>query len=196
MGVTEWPGGQWITAKVYCSNEASNSKLLLIGQGMQMAFFNKLNKIKRANQISPTVVLKVHSIRTVFLLNHPLWWHYENSSVCYVTNNIVVHESQFCIILSCITSKKYSNLFWHIAYFPCINNCWTVPRGLQKIVYFNSGLTCRKVWEPLVWRCSLWRFTIFTCTIFWGCTYDKTIFNHNTKFKVVSDDRSQNRCKH
>jgi len=37
-------------------HEASNSKLLLIGQGMQTAFFNKSNKIKRADQISATVV--------------------------------------------------------------------------------------------------------------------------------------------
>jgi len=41
---------------VYWSNEAFNSKLLLIGQGMQTEFFNKLNKIKRAEQISVTVV--------------------------------------------------------------------------------------------------------------------------------------------
>jgi len=39
MGVTEWPGGKLITAGVYWSNEASNSKLLLIGQGMQTACF-------------------------------------------------------------------------------------------------------------------------------------------------------------
>ena len=56
MGVTEWPGGQWITAGVYWSNEASNSKLLLIGQGMQTAFSNESNKIKSADQISATVV--------------------------------------------------------------------------------------------------------------------------------------------
>jgi len=33
----------------------------------------------------------------IFLLNHPLWWHCENCSsiCCYVTNNIVVHASQF-----------------------------------------------------------------------------------------------------
>jgi len=30
-----------------------------------------------------------------FLLNHPLCWHYQNCSVLYVTNNIVVHVSQF-----------------------------------------------------------------------------------------------------
>jgi len=47
--------GQWITAGVYQSNEASNSKRL-IGQGMQTAFFNKSNKIKRADQISAAVV--------------------------------------------------------------------------------------------------------------------------------------------
>jgi len=32
---------------------------------------------------------------------------------------------------------------------PCIENCWDRPRGLQKIVYFNWGSTCRTVWEPL-----------------------------------------------
>jgi len=56
MGVIEWPGGQWITAGVYWSNEASNSKLLLIGQRMQTVFFNKSNKIKRVDQISATIV--------------------------------------------------------------------------------------------------------------------------------------------
>ena len=61
MGVNEWPGGQWKTAGVYRRYEASNSKLLLIGQGMQTAFFDKSNKIKRADQISATVVLKGHS---------------------------------------------------------------------------------------------------------------------------------------
>jgi len=51
-GVTEWPGGQLKTAGVYWSNETSNSKLLLIGQRKQTAFFKKSNKIK----ISGTVV--------------------------------------------------------------------------------------------------------------------------------------------
>jgi len=46
MGITEWPGGQWITAGVYWSNEVSNSKLLLIGQGMQTMFFNKSTKLR------------------------------------------------------------------------------------------------------------------------------------------------------
>jgi len=31
----------------------------------------------------------------------------------------------------------------------CRSNCWVRPRGLQKIVYFNWGSTCRKFWEPL-----------------------------------------------
>jgi len=48
--------GQWKTAGVYWRCEASNSKLLLTGQGMQTTFFNKSNKIKRAEQISATVV--------------------------------------------------------------------------------------------------------------------------------------------
>jgi len=56
MGVTEWQRGRLITAGVYWSNEASNSKLLLIGQGMQTAFFNNSNKIKMADQISAAVV--------------------------------------------------------------------------------------------------------------------------------------------
>jgi len=33
---------------------------------------------------------------------------------------------------------------------PCSSNCWAGPRGLQKILYFNWGSTCRNVWEPLV----------------------------------------------
>jgi len=45
-----------MTAGVYWSNETFNSKLLLIGQGMQTAFFSKSNKIMRADQISSTVV--------------------------------------------------------------------------------------------------------------------------------------------
>jgi len=56
MGVTEWPGGQWKTAGVYWRYEASNLKLLLIGQEMQTAFFNESNRIKRADQVSATVV--------------------------------------------------------------------------------------------------------------------------------------------
>jgi len=56
MGVTEWPGVQSITAGVYWSNKTSNSKLLLIGQGMQTAFFNKSKKFKRADQSSAAVV--------------------------------------------------------------------------------------------------------------------------------------------
>jgi len=56
MGVNEWPGSQLKTAGLFWRYEASNSKLLLIGQGMQTAFFNKSNKIKRADQISATVV--------------------------------------------------------------------------------------------------------------------------------------------
>jgi len=40
--------GQWKTAGVYWRYAASNSKLLLIRQGMQTAFFNKSNRIKRA----------------------------------------------------------------------------------------------------------------------------------------------------
>jgi len=37
-------------------------------------------------------------------------------------------------------------------YFLLISNCCAAarPRGLQKIVYFNWGSTCRKVWEPLL----------------------------------------------
>jgi len=30
-----------------------------------------------------------------------------------------------------------------------MSNCWARPRGLQKIVYFHWGPTCRKVLEPL-----------------------------------------------
>jgi len=58
----EWASlnGQGVmkTAVVYWSNEAPNSKLLLIRQGMETAFFNRSNKIKRSYQISPTVVSK------------------------------------------------------------------------------------------------------------------------------------------
>jgi len=46
MRVTEWPGGQCITARVYWSNEAFNSKLLLIGQGMQTAFSTNQTKLR------------------------------------------------------------------------------------------------------------------------------------------------------
>jgi len=44
------------TVGFYWNNEAFNSKLLLIGQGKQTAFFNKSSKIKRADQISVTTV--------------------------------------------------------------------------------------------------------------------------------------------
>jgi len=55
MGVTEWPG---VNEKLLGSTGAMKppTKLVLIGQGMQTAFFNKSNKIKRADQISATVV--------------------------------------------------------------------------------------------------------------------------------------------
>jgi len=43
-----------MTAGVYWSNEAFKSKLLLIGQGKQPV--NKSNKIKRADEISATVI--------------------------------------------------------------------------------------------------------------------------------------------
>jgi len=78
---------------------------------MHTAFFNRSNKIKRADQISAKNILEL------------------------------------CIILSCISSKKYSKLF--DTYFSCIRSCWDRPRGLQNIVYFNWGSTCRNVWEPL-----------------------------------------------
>ena len=64
--------------------------------------FNKSNKIKRADQISATVVWK-HNRFEQFLSNHPLWWHYENRSVCYVTNNIVVHVSQLKVLKFILT---------------------------------------------------------------------------------------------
>jgi len=48
---------QWITAGIYWNNEASNTKFLLIGKRMQMAFFNKSNKIKRADLISAKVAI-------------------------------------------------------------------------------------------------------------------------------------------
>ena len=48
------------------STGASNSKLLLIRQGMQTAFFNKSNKIKRV-QISATVILKCIRFEQFFL---------------------------------------------------------------------------------------------------------------------------------
>jgi len=77
--------------------------------------------------------------------------------VCYVTNNIVVHVPLTSIVLSIFSDCV---LFYHAfqvkstqiyfdTYFPCISNCCARPQGLQKIVYFNWGSTCRKVWEPL-----------------------------------------------
>jgi len=52
---------------------------------------------------------------------------------------------------------KSTQFFYFDTYFPCISNCWARPRGLQKIVYFHRGSTCRKVWEPLSYglACSL-----------------------------------------
>jgi len=148
MGVNEWPGGQWITAGVYWSNEASNSKLFLIGKGIQTAFCGKGNTNNRKGiqtKLRGLIKSQLQKFKSTFdsnsfLLNHPLWWHYENCSVYYVTNNIVVHASQFGSLL---------DLFWFDTYFPSISNFWTRPRGLQKSEYFNWGSTCRKVWEPL-----------------------------------------------
>jgi len=69
----------------------------------------------------------------------------------------------FYVMLASIVLSVFSvcALFYHAlqvkstqsyfdTYFPCISNCWDRPRGLQKIVYFKWGSTCRKVWEPQV----------------------------------------------
>jgi len=52
--------------------------------------FQQIKQNKRADQILATVVGSTFDSNS-FLWNHPLWWHYENCSACYVTNNIVVH---------------------------------------------------------------------------------------------------------
>jgi len=67
-------------------------------------------------------------------------------TVLFVTNNIVVHVSQFG---SCKTGSTTVGYAVGRRTIPCISNCWARPWGLQKIVYFNWGSTCRNVWEPL-----------------------------------------------
>jgi len=46
------------------------------------------------------------------------------------------------------TQEKSTQIYFD-SYFSCSSKCWARPRGLQNIVYFNWGSTCRKVWEPL-----------------------------------------------
>jgi len=151
MGITEWPGGQWITAGVYWSNEVSNSKLLLIGQGMQTMFFNKSTKLRglitsQLQQFKNTfdsnrkyIFIKSSIVMTLWQLFCLLRHKYQcacwipsvtsftlklkvEKMVCstgsYVSCYAYIYSSKhifwLCITLSCISSKKYSNLFWHI----------------------------------------------------------------------------------
>jgi len=55
-----------------------------------------------------------------------------------------VHESQFCIILSRITSKKSPTQIYFDTYFPCINNCWARPQGLRKLCTSIGGQRAEK----------------------------------------------------
>jgi len=60
----------------------------------------------------------------------------------------VVHVSQFG---SCKTGSTAVGYTVGRRTIPCISNCWARPLGLQKLVYFNWGSTCRKVLEPLIY---------------------------------------------
>jgi len=59
MEVTEWPRGQQMIAEVIWSNEASNSKLLLVGQEIQRRFSTNQTKLRELSSL--------HSIRIVFI---------------------------------------------------------------------------------------------------------------------------------
>jgi len=65
----------------------------------------------------------------------------------------------FYVMLTSIVRSIFSDcvLFYHAfqvkstqicfdTYYCCISNWWVTPRGVQKIVYFNWGSTCRKIW--------------------------------------------------
>jgi len=58
-----------------------------------------------------------------------------------------------CVLFYHAFQVKSTHIYFD-TYFSCISNCWARSRGLQKIVCFNWGSTCRKVWEPLLWAVS------------------------------------------
>jgi len=99
--------------------------------------FNKSNKIKRADQISATVVWKHIRFEQFFI----------KSSIVMTLWKLfcLFRHKQYCSACVAVESTQ----IYFDTYFPCISNCWVRPRGLQKIVYFTWGSACRKVWEPL-----------------------------------------------
>jgi len=65
------------------------------------------------------------------------------------TASIVLSKFWDCVLFYHAFQVKSTDIYFD-TYFPCISNIWTRPWGLQKILYFNWGWTCRKVWEHLV----------------------------------------------
>jgi len=108
---------------------------------MQMALFNKSKKL--GGLIKPQLqYFKSTLSSNSFSLNHPLWWHHESCSVCYVTNNIKVH---FRIVYYFFMQFQVKGTqIYFDTYFPCISNYWARPRSLQKILYFNWGSNKQK----------------------------------------------------
>ena len=94
-----------------------------------------------------------------------------------------MHESQFCIILSRITSKKSPTQIYFDTYFPCINNCWARPQGLRKLCTSIGGQRAEKfenhwpksmgvpssdgapLFEPKVFRKQMYGIEESTCDI-------------------------------
>jgi len=139
MGVTEWPGGQWITAGVYWINEASDSKLLLIGQATQTAFFNKSNKSWSNLSYSS---LEVHSIRIV--LHEIIHCDDIIKTVLFVTSQTILQCMRRSLVVVRLVVQQLATYAVGRKTIPCICNCWARPRGLQKIVYFNWGQRAEK----------------------------------------------------
>jgi len=57
---------------------------------------------------------------------------------------------RWCVLFYHTFQVKSTQIYFD-THFPCISNCCARPPGLHKIVYFNWGSTCRRVWEPLIY---------------------------------------------
>jgi len=65
-----------------------------------------------------------------------------------VTFYVMFTSTFLRVFLDCVSFydafQVKSTQIYFDAYFPCVSNCWVRLQGLNKIVYFNWGETCRK----------------------------------------------------
>ena len=61
-----------------------------------------------------------------------------------VLTSIVLSIFADCVLFYRAFQVKSTQIYFD-TYYPCISNCLARTQGLQKIVYFNWGSTCRKV---------------------------------------------------